>query len=791
MKRVRNLFFKSPMLTGFAAFMLVLGFGLYLSWKEYQYKLIEEQKSVLIAANLIEGKIQGVMGVARSTVNILAYLVKTERVGEDFDEVGRSILENSPLIDQIQFLDSGVIVATYPLEGNESVIGYNILTDPKTAEEAKVAIQKRKMFFAGPLNLRQGGKAIIGRLPLYENEEFKGFAAVIINWEKFKELIFTDPEYTSSNFTLKLFKRLPDGTERLEEVQNGDVVSNGSFEEIRVEDGNWTVRVQLINSQAWGAIFPMTILRVIVAFIIWFLIYRFSVQPHVLRKKIAETTRELQQSNQRFKLASQANAEVIWDWDLVTDITVRSENFEKLLGYDSNEETQNDGFWKGIIHPDDMDRVEENLSKTFKSKELRWSQEFRIKHANNHYIDVIDKGIIIRNKAGAPTRMIGSTQDITYRKRTETEIVNQKKRFANVLEGTNAGIWEWNIRTGETVYNETWANIIGYTLDELAPTSFKTWEDYTHPKDFKESNRLLDLHFSGQTATYEVECRMRHKDGHWVWVMDRGKVLAWDSDGAPLMMFGTHVDITEKKQQQEELKISNLKLQSANEELKSFASVASHDMKEPLRMISVFLSLLEKKYQPLLDEKGLQYISFAVDGAKRLSVLIDDLMGYAKIGFDVDLIERVSLNSLIKEVISIKQTIIDEKQATIHLEPIPDVMGIKTPLKSVFLNLVSNALKYHQRDQPLVIKISSKDLGDRVQITVEDNGIGIEPEYSQKIFEVFGRIHHKNEFDGSGLGLAICKKVINQHGGEIWLDSVRNKGSKFHFTLTKYESPTH
>lgn len=791
MNWIRDLFFKSPLITGFAAFILTLGFGLYLSYKNYQIEQLAEEKSVMQAAEVIEDRIKGVVATASSSVNILAYLVETERINENFDEVGKSIIENTPIIDQIQFLDSGTIVATYPLLGKESVIGYDILLDPYINDEAMYAIQKKELFFAGPLMLRQGGEAIVGRLPLFSDNEFTGFAAVLIDWDEFKELVFSSPQDSSLEFTIDLFKVSPAEGKRVSLLESDFSGANGPYEEIEIEEGNWMIRVQLTQSQAWISIVPMTIFRIMSAFLIWFLVFRFSQQPHILNKKITETTRELQLSNQRFNLATQANSEVIWDWDLVTDLTLRSENFEKLLGYYPSEETQQVGFWKSLMHPEDIEQVEINLKETFNGKGEKWSQEFRIKKFTGEYMYVIDKGLIIRDQSGLPIRMIGSTQDITYRKKAEGEIASQKERMSNVLAATNAGTWEWNVQTGETVYNEIWANIIGYTLAELEPINGDTWRIHAHPNDFNESKRLLELHFAGKTENYESEWRMRHKNGSWVWVLDRGKVLSWTADGKPLMMFGTHVDITEKKQREEELKTANFRLQSVNEELKSFASVASHDMKEPLRMISSFLVLLEKKYTPVLDEKGIQYINFAVDGAKRLSILVDDLMQYAKIGFDPELLDRIDLNSLVQEVITLKQNIIHENNAELYLDQLPDVLGIKTPIKSVFLNLISNALKYQQKEQALIIRISSKSLGDRVQITVEDNGIGIEEEYFQKIFDLFSRLHPKSEYAGVGLGLAICKKVITQHGGEIWLESSPGKGSKFHLTLTKYEGPTH
>ena len=522
-----------------------------------------------------------------------------------------------------------------------------------------------------------------------------------------------------------------------------------------------------------------------------FLIFKLAEQPYRLSKQVEETTKELLLSNQRFELATKATSEIIWDWDMEKDYTYRSENFERLLGYSQEESFNNDKFWKSIIHPEDYNEVESNLKKALDSSAEKWSQEFRVKKSDGQYLFIVDKGLIIRNKKGKAIRMIGSTQDITARKKAETDLADQRQRLTNVIEGTGAGTWEWNVQTGETQYNETWANIIGYTLEELAPLSIQTWIDFAHPEDLEQSNQELEKCFRGETESYESECRMKHKDGRWVWVLDRGKVFSWTKDGKPLMMFGTHVDITEKKLREEEIKRTNLQLQSANEELKSFASVASHDMKEPLRMISSFLQLLEKKYENVLDEKGIQYIRFAVDGSKRLSQLIDDMMEYAQIGFDPSKLSKVDLNSVVEEVIQLKQKVIEENNAIVEVSPLPDILGIRSPIKSVFINLISNALKYQKKNVQPVVKIYSTKEGSDYRITVEDNGIGIDKEYYQKIFNIFKRLHTKDEYPGTGIGLAICKKVVSQHGGKIWLDSEPGKGSTFHFLLRAYDDQTY
>ncbi|WP_026950310.1 PAS domain-containing protein [Algoriphagus mannitolivorans] len=785
MNWLRSLFFKRPAITGLITFLFSIGIGVFISIKEYQLEQVQEKEEVELAVENIEDKINDIVSTANSAVNILAYLVQTDRIEENYLEVGQSIIDNIDIIDQIQFLDQGKIVATYPLQGNEMVIGYDILEDANRRSEALMAIERGKLYFAGPLDLRQGGKGIIGRLPLFKEEKFIGFTAVIIDWGKFQEEVFGGFEI-SPKFKVDFFK-LDENLKNPFSLLSADFsTAKGPLQTVFIRDGNWEVKVQLIESKAFIKILPSLIFRIITSLILGFLIYRFAQQPHYLEEQIDRTTKELQLSNQRFELATKATSEVIWDWDLVNNRTFRSDNFEKMFGFARQDSINNDSFWRSRIHPEDIARVEKNLQIALEGNIDSWSQEFRIKRNDEEYIYVIDKGIILRDAKGKAIRMIGSTQDITKRKIAENNLENQKQRLSNVIEGTQAGTWEWNVQSGETIFNETWARLLGYTLKELEPVSIQTMLNLSHPDDLEEADRVLNQYYLGQREVYEAEIRMRHKNGNWVWILSRGKVFSWNEEGQPLMMSGTHVDITYKKLREEEIKSTNRKLEAANEELKSFASVASHDMKEPLRMISSFLQLLEKRYSTQLDEKGKQYIHFAVDGSKRLSQLVEDMMEYAKIGYDESQLTRVDLNEVIEGVLSLKRDLINEKKAVVVVHDLPSVLGIHIPIRSVLINLISNALKYSQEGRTPTLTIYSKNLGAKSQITIQDNGIGIEKEYFNKIFNLFGRLHGKTEYSGTGIGLAICKKVITQHGGEIWLESQVGRGSKFHFTLTNF-----
>ncbi|MBE9464183.1 PAS domain-containing protein [Dyadobacter subterraneus] len=256
-------------------------------------------------------------------------------------------------------------------------------------------------------------------------------------------------------------------------------------------------------------------------------------------------------------------------------------------------------------------------------------------------------------------------------------------------------------------------------------------------------------------------------------------------------------NITERKFAEEKLKElhqeleSNLKvLAISNAELEQFAYVASHDLQEPLRMVTSFLTLLEKKYSNALDEKAKRYIFFAVDGAKRMRQIILDLLDFSRVGKSEEKLEEVDLNELLEEIILLYRKNIEEKQAVIRFSDLPALVTFKTPLRQIFQNLISNGLKYQPDNRIPEIDISSKETGSHWEFAVQDNGIGIDEQYFDKIFIIFQRLHNKDEYSGTGMGLAITKKIVENLGGKIWLKSVEGKESTFYFSIAKQQPTT-
>ncbi|HQI42112.1 MAG: hypothetical protein B6D44_13290 [Ignavibacteriales bacterium UTCHB2] len=238
---------------------------------------------------------------------------------------------------------------------------------------------------------------------------------------------------------------------------------------------------------------------------------------------------------------------IIWDPTENWLVKYVSSNIQEVIGY-TNEFMTNPKFnYISILHPDDVENFISEISYNLENKIDTYEQSYRVKHKNGYYIWLYDYTRIVRDSKGNITEVKGYLFDQTNLKNAQQEIENQKQRLTNIIEGTNVGTWEWNIQTGEAVFNERWAEISGYTLDELKPLSIKTWLNIIHPDDLIKSEELLKKHFKGKSEYFECEVRIRHREGHWVWTLDKGKVVSRTPDNKALMMFGTHQDITERK----------------------------------------------------------------------------------------------------------------------------------------------------------------------------------------------------------------------------------------------------
>ena len=328
-----------------------------------------------------------------------------------------------------------------------------------------------------------------------------------------------------------------------------------------------------------------------------------------------------------------------------------------------------------------------------------------------------------------------------------------------------------------TDVNDSTEVVTGFKREDIIGTDFSDY--FTDPLKAREGYQKVFE--KGIVRDYELE--IKNKNGQITPVLYNASVYRDDSNNV-IGVFASARDITELKESEKVLKLRLDELARSNSELEQFAYVSSHDLQEPLRMIASYLQLLDRKYKGKLDAKADKYINFSVDGATRMQNLIDDLLAFSRVTTQAKELEPTDLEAVYKETLYNLELSIKENDAVISHDHLPIVLADKTQISQVFQNLIGNAIKFKSTNRPK-INISVKEEDNQWLFAVQDNGIGIDPEHSDRIFEVFKRLHKKRDYPGTGIGLAICKKIIERHGGQIWVKSELGKGSIFYFTIPK------
>jgi PAS domain S-box-containing protein len=384
--------------------------------------------------------------------------------------------------------------------------------------------------------------------------------------------------------------------------------------------------------------------------------------------------------------------------------------------------------------------------------------------------------------------ILGVASDVSDIRQAEEELLQSEQRYEIAIKGSSLGLWDLDLLTGELYWSDRFKYIVGVSDEEFMPV-IEEFSERLHPEDKEETLQSFNKHLEENTP-YDVEYRLRKNNGDYVWVHAEGQALRDENDIA-VRVAGSVEDISERKQSQLEREKLIGKLAESNEGLEHFAFVCSHDLQEPLRVIRSFSELLQKHIGDSLegDDKAQLYFKFIVDGAARAQVLIADILAYSRVDNDTQVLESVDPMQLVEAVRQHFQIGADGDLRKVSCDVLPEVVGNKTQLYQLLQNLINNGLKYQSADTTPEVHVSAVSLGDSYwQFSVRDNGIGIDERYQKQIFEVFKRLHGQSEYAGTGVGLAICKKVVERHGGRLWVESEKGQGATFHFTLPKVNS---
>ncbi|MFI3158363.1 MAG: PAS domain-containing protein [Methylococcaceae bacterium] len=366
--------------------------------------------------------------------------------------------------------------------------------------------------------------------------------------------------------------------------------------------------------------------------------------------------------------------------------------------------------------------------------------------------------------------------EISAHKLVEIALKDSEDRFQMALSGADMATWDWHIPSGVLIFNARWAEMQGFTLAELPPR-VESWETRVFPDDRAQVREKLDRHFKGETQVYESEHRVRHKDGHWVWVQGRGKVIEWDSAGNPVHAVGTALDITERKQIED-------KLARAHAELEQFTRIAAHHLQEPTRRQMSFVQRLRMQIPAeQLNEEAKTSLYFIEQGAARQSALVRDIQLYLTADRPRSMMGKVAVAEVVAGLLEHKAPLIRKTGAKIDCGAIYSVYIDRSRLKDIFSILLDNALHYCHPELTPHICISGELKAGRVIYRVADNGIGIPEEYRERVFGVFERLQVQDDQNSTGIGLAIVRRIIESCGGTVTLHETPGGGTTVLFDL--------
>ncbi len=480
-----------------------------------------------------------------------------------------------------------------------------------------------------------------------------------------------------------------------------------------------------------------------------------------------------QQGEQRLRLALEAGQMAAWDWHVPTGETIWNDAHYTMMGYKPGDVTPGYRAWADRVHPLDLPATEASLKQALKERGS-YAHEFRTLWPDGTVRWLEARGRFESDASGEVVRSYGVMMDTTEAKRVQAALALSEERFRVALQGSPVTVaamdldlrytWVYNTRHGFTP-----EMVIGKRPDELID-----------PQDVQELMSLLKhVLATGQAQSREVSGRTRGVA--WCYLA-RAEPLRNDG-GEMVGLTVAQIDISDRKAAEDALRKTAEELARSNRELEQFAYITSHDLQEPLRQVRSFVQLLWDRHRDKLEDRAGEYLQFINEGAERMSSLVLDLLTYSRVGAGERMRQTVSSSKAVAAALANLGASIAETGVEVVQSDLPDVQADPTQMVQLFQNLIGNAIKFRREGVAPKVEIGATREGSHWRFWVKDNGIGIEPEFHDRVFLIFQRLHTRQQYAGTGIGLAICKKIVEQHGGRIWIESVPRQGSTFCFSL--------
>ncbi|WPR70652.1 PAS domain S-box protein [Flavobacterium sp. NG2] len=715
-----------------------------------------------------------------TTTLTLALTINDDGIPKNFEAVGKKLVESNKSIDAVELVPNGIIKYIYPLEGNEAALGLNIVTSERHRKETLKSIASQKMYFAGPIDLMQGGKGIVGRLPVYKNNSFWGFSAVVIRFENFVNF-FNFYSKKNSKYVFQLSKINLDTSEEVFFLDGNTDFSDLNYITSSIPDGDW--KIYLIDTSSWYEIYSLLIslslFGGLLAVLFGFMTTSILRKPAKLELLVVDQAKKLVDSELKFKAffdqAGVGMANVEKDTGKFIEINAK---LCDLIGY-SAAEIKNKSFME-ITYPEDLEKDLNKLEELKKGLINKYSIEKRYIKKNGKLIWVKLTVSSLHKFNGEITSYISIIENISKRKLAESKSKEYQQKIESLINTIDGIVWECSAESLEfTFVSEKVKDILGYTSEEWLSTPY-FWENHIHQDD---KNNVLNFcsQKTNENADHEFEYRMIAKDGSVVWLRDMVNVIS--VNGKVEFLRGIMIDITKTKDIQNDLNNSFDLVTEQNKRLLNFSYIVSHNLRSHTSNISSLTDLINVSDS---EEEVIELVQLLKNVSDALNETLENLNEVVNIQSNLGLVvEKIKLKDYIDNTIEVLADKIKEKAVKINLNIDDGIEIVYNPayLESILYNLISNAIRYSDPNKQAEITISIVTEGNKKVLQIADNGIGIDlKRYGSKIFGMYKTF--SNNPESKGIGLFITKNQIDAMGGKITIDSQPGVGTCFNIYIS-------
>lgn len=769
-----NWFTIRPRITGFSLFLTLSIAIITVSILSIQIQREEERDEMNdILVDIHQNLDQSLKNCYTTTVS-LALTINNDGVPENFESISKQLVNSNPIVTAVQMVPNGIIKYIYPLKGNEAAMNLNVLGAEDLKTEAKKSIETQKVYFAGPLKLRQGGIGIVGRLPIYNKNKFWGFSAVIIKLNSLFEASGIN-SINHAKYEFQFSKKNPITSKEQFFIPSKTDISKSTYVSKAINDSDWVI--YLIAKKPftiYSSILFSTVLGLIIAILLGIITTKLLNTPQKLRLLLKNQESKLLKNEMKFKtIFDQATIGFVII-DAASGAFIEANNkYCSMLGFSLDEIKDKDV--ASITHPDDQEKTLENIKNIKEGKITEYFTDKRTLTKSGNYIWVNLTVSPLWENNEKPTTLIAFIKDITKRKEANEIIKRSQERYKSLIDTIDGIVWEYDLETmTSTFISKKIESILGYSEEEYSENS-SFWEDHIHPDD-RESTVALSAKENKNHTDHDLEYRMISKNGEIVWIRDIMNFIF--ENGKPVISRGIMIDITKMKESEKALHSSLQLVTEQNKRLLNFSYIVSHNLRSHTSNIESIISLIDMAESEEERKEMMQLL-------KTVSISLDETMKHLNEVVNINtnmslIIKPLNLNLFIdktKEVL--KEQIIQSETTFITNVPNDAIINYNSAyLESILYNLISNAIRYKHTDRKPIITIKLYKEKHKDVIEISDNGIGIDlVKNGDKVFGMYKTF--SNNTDARGIGLFITKNQIDAMGGTLTLDSIPNVGSTF------------